>query len=124
MSFSNSNSPETGVGIKKPNQVEYISKDERDARIQSIAKSKRDIVWWAKNFFHIITLDKGLTKIQPYPKQEEMLQFIANNNRIITLASRQVGKCVFKDTYITVRNRNTQKTEKIKISDFFERFRT
>lgn len=123
MSFGNSGSPETGIGIKKPNQVEYISKEERDARIQNIARSKRDIVWWAKNFFYIITLDKGLTKISPYKKQEEMLKFITDNNRIITLASRQVGKCVFKDTYITVRNRNTQKIEKIKISDFFERFR-
>ena len=84
--------PETGIGVKKPNQVEYISKNEWEARIQTIAKSKRDIGWWAEQFFHIITLDKGLTKIQLYPKQREMLQFIADNSRIITLASRQTGK--------------------------------
>lgn len=84
--------PETGIGVKKPNQVEYISKNEWEARIQTIAKSKRDIAWWAEQFFHIITLDKGLTKIQLYPKQREMLQFIADNSRIITLASRQTGK--------------------------------
>lgn len=118
----NKNNPETGIGIKKPNQIEYISKDERDARIQSIAKSKRDIAWWAEKFFNIITLDKGLTKIELYQKQKEMLQFIAKNNRIITLASRQVGKCVSKDTYIVIQNKKTKKEKKIKISEFFELF--
>lgn len=60
------NKPETGIGIKKPNQVEYISKDEWEARIQSIAKAKRNIAWWAETFFKIVTLDKGLTSIKLY----------------------------------------------------------
>ena len=38
MSFNNQ--PETGIGVKKANQVEYISKDEWEARIKAIAKSK------------------------------------------------------------------------------------
>lgn len=86
------NKPETGIGIKKPNQVEYISKDEWEARIQSIAKAKRNIAWWAETFFKIVTLDKGLTSIKLYQKQKELLEFIAGNNRILTLASRQTGK--------------------------------
>lgn len=90
MSFNNQ--PETGIGVKKANQVEYISKDEWEARIKAIAKSKRDIAWWAEQFFHIISLDKGLIKIKLYQKQRELLQHITNNNRIITLASRQTGK--------------------------------
>lgn len=111
--------PETGIGVKKPNQVEYISKNEWEARIQTIAKSKRDIAWWAEQFFYIITLDKGLTKIQLYPKQREMLQFIADNSRIITLASRQTGKCVYKDTKIKIRNKKTGEISEITILDFF-----
>ena len=92
MAYSKNTTPETGIGIKKPNQVEYITKDEWEARIQNIAHAKRDIAWWAETFFYIITLDKGLTKIKLYEKQKEMLEFIAHNNRILTLASRQTGK--------------------------------
>lgn len=92
MAYSKNTTPETGIGIKKPNQVEYITKDEWEARIQNIAHAKRDIAWWAETFFYIITLDKGLTKIKLYKKQKEMLEFIAHNNRILTLASRQTGK--------------------------------
>ena len=33
-----------------------------------------------------------MTKIKLYKKQKEMLEFIAHNNRILTLASRQTGK--------------------------------
>ncbi len=90
MSFNNQ--PETGIGVKKANQIEYISKDEWEARIKAIAQSKRDIVWWAEQFFHIITLDKGLTKIKLYDKQKGLLKHITDNNRIVTLASRQTGK--------------------------------
>ena len=65
MSFNNQ--PETGIGVKKANQVEYISKDEWEARIKAIAHSKRDIAWWAEQFFHIISLDKGLNVLSKFP---------------------------------------------------------
>ena len=52
----------------------------------------KDIVWWAENFFRIITLDKGLTTIKLYPKQKELLNFIVGNNRICLLSCRQTGK--------------------------------
>lgn len=58
--------PTTGVGIKKPNFVERISDEEFQYRIRSIAHAKRDISWWAENFFYIVTLDKGLQKIKLY----------------------------------------------------------
>ena len=48
----------------------------------------KDIVWWAENFFRIMTVDKGLTTIKLYPKQKEMLKFLVDNTRIISCASR------------------------------------
>ena len=54
------------ASIKKPNAVEKISKAELEARIRALANSKRDIIWWANNFFRIVTLDKGLTIIKLY----------------------------------------------------------
>lgn len=112
--------PETGIGIKKANVVEQISKDVYKQRLQYLARSMKDIVWWAENFFRIITLDKGLTTIKLYPKQKELLQHIVDSTRICTLASRQTGKCVFKDTKITVRNKMTGEIQEITLEDFYK----
>lgn len=84
--------PETGIGVKKANVVEQVSKDVYKQRLQCLARSMKDIVWWAENFFRIITLDKGLTTIKLYPKQKELLNFIVGNTRICVLSSRQTGK--------------------------------
>ena len=76
------------ASIKKPNAVEKISKAELEARIRALANSKRDIIWWANNFFRIVTLDKGLTIIKLYPKQEEFLKHLVENTRTVCLSSR------------------------------------
>lgn len=90
--FGKDRVPETGVGIKRAGMLDSVPKEELEARIRTIAHAKRDVVWWAENFFHIITLDKGLTRIQLYPKQRELLNFIAGNTRTIVLSARQCGK--------------------------------
>lgn len=95
--------------IKKPGEIEQISSDEFERRVLNIARAKRDICWWAENFFRIVSLNVGLSKIKLYQKQKELLYALVNNDRNIVLASRQVGKCVFKDTSITVRNKKTHK---------------
>lgn len=54
--------------VKKPNTVEKISKAEFERRVKIIAQSKRDIVWWAENFFRIVSLNTGLGLIKLYEK--------------------------------------------------------
>ena len=78
--------------IKKVGQNDRISKEEFERRIVEIAKCKRDICYFAQNYFRIITLDTGLSIIKLYPKQEELLRFFVNEKRCICLASRQTGK--------------------------------
>lgn len=112
--------PETGIGVKKANVVEQVSKDVYKQRLQCLARSMKDIVWWAENFFRIITLDKGLTTIKLYPKQKELLQHIVDSTRICTLASRQTGKCGFKDTKITVRNKKTSEIQELTLEEFYK----
>ena len=106
--------------IKKPGEIENISNEEFERRVLNIAHAKRDICWWAENFFRIVSLNVGLTKIKLYQKQKELLYALVNNDRNIVLASRQVGKCVFKDTIITIRNKKTGITQNITIEDFFK----
>ena len=112
--------PETGIGVKKANVVEQDSKYVYKQRLQCLARSMKDIVWWAENFFRIITLDKGLTTIKLYPKQKELLQHIVDSTRICTLASRQTGKCGFKDTKITVRNKKTSEIQELTLEEFYK----
>ena len=78
--------------IKKPNEIEYITKEEYDFRLKEIARCKRDIVYFAEKYFKIINLDKGLMTIKLYPKQKELLNFLLNEDRSVVIASRQSSK--------------------------------
>lgn len=108
--------------IKKLGEKDRISKEEFERRILEIAKCKRDICYFAEKYFRIINLDVGLTIIKLYPKQKELLDFFVKEKRCLTLASRQTGKCVVKDTKITVRNRETGEIEELTIEEFYSRF--
>lgn len=80
------------ASIKKPNDVEYITKEEYQRRVQEIAKCKRSIQYFAEKYFKIINLDQGLTTIKLYPKQKELLQFLCDEDRGVILAARQSSK--------------------------------
>lgn len=105
--------------IKKPGEIERISDEEFQRRVLEIAKCKRDIVYFAEKYYRVINLDKGLHIIKLYDVQKEFLRFLVDNNKVICVSGRQQGKCVFKDTKITVRNKKTHKIEEISIEDFF-----
>lgn len=61
--------------IKKPGEIEDISRDEFEFRIKEIAKCKRDIVYFAENYFRVINLDKGLHIIKLYDVQKDFCVF-------------------------------------------------
>ena len=78
--------------IKKVGEIDNVSREEFEYRIQEIAKCKRDICYFAEKYFRIISLDYGLQIIKPYPKQRDLLRFFVNEKRSIILSSRQSGK--------------------------------
>jgi hypothetical protein len=106
--------------IKKPGDVEHISKDEYEWRIKEIAKCKRDITYFAENYYRIIGPD-GLQIIKLYDIQKEFLKFLVENNYIICMSGRQQGKCQFFDTKIKIRNKKTGEIKEVKIGDFFNK---
>lgn len=93
------------ASIKKPGEVEYITREEYDRRCKEIARCKRDIVYFAEKYFKIINLDKGLMTIKLYDKQKELLNFFKDEKRCIVCASRQSSKCCDWKTRITIRNK-------------------
>lgn len=101
-------------------EVDFCTREEAVARYQAILKSKRDIAWWAEHFFRIIPAAGGLQTIKLYQKQKELLYQLVNENRNIVLASRQVGKCVFQDSKIKIRNKKTNEILELSIGEFFK----
>ena len=101
-------------------QSDFCTREEAIARYQAIVKSKRDIAWWAEHFFRIIPASGGLQVIKLYQKQRDLLQHFVDNSRTVTLASRQIGKCVLKDSKIKIRNKKTNEILELSIEEFFK----
>lgn len=69
--------------------------------ILELQKCRDDIVYFAENYFHIVSLDEGLIKIELRDYQKEMLENFQNNRFNIVLASRQSGKSTVYEVYLT-----------------------
>lgn len=70
--------------------------------IDAMAKASEDIIYFAENFFTII--DATVRKKIPLREyQKRILNTMAKNNRVVLNTSRQIGKCVTKDTKIKIR---------------------
>lgn len=87
------------TNLKGENTVDYISQEEYDFRVNEIIKCKNDIIYFAENYYTIVSIDRGKEIISLYPKQKELLKCLVDNNRTVVLASRQSGKssmyCIF-----------------------------
>lgn len=108
------------ASIKKPGEVENVTKEEFERRIREIARCKRDIVYFAEHYYRVINLDKGLHIIQLYDVQKEFLRFLVNNNKIICCSGRQQGKCVFKTTKVKIRNKKTGQISEISVENLYK----
>lgn len=91
--------------------------------IAEIQKCKDDIIYFAENYFFINDVDDGLVKIKLYPAQRRILKAFAKNRFVVVNASRQIGKCFFKDTIINIRNKKTGKIEQITAESLFNRIK-
>lgn len=91
--------------IKKAGEKEFLTPQQFKERARELKRCKKDILYFCRNYFKIVSLKDGLVTLNPYAKQAELLEFIKNNNRVITVASRQVGKCQSFWTRIRIRNK-------------------
>jgi len=94
---------------------------------EEFIKCQEDILYFAEKYFKIITIDEGETIIDMWDFQKKMLKAFVEptdgKRHNIVLASRQIGKCVHKDTKIKIRNKKTKKIEEISIIDFLKRIK-
>lgn len=67
--------------------------------IKDLKKCKRNLLYFAENFFTIINLDRGREKIKLFKCQKRVLRSLRDNRFNIVLASRQVGKTTMMTIY-------------------------
>lgn len=91
--------------LKPAGMTENITKEEFQTRVQELIKCKSDIKYFANKYFYIINPEVGLHKINLYPKQEELLDYMVDRDRVVVLSSRQLGKCVSWKTLIKIRHK-------------------
>jgi len=80
------------TNLKGSNTTAYISEDEFKHYTTEIVKCSKDPIYFADNYYTIVSLDQGKHVIDTYESQKRLVKFIAENNRVVTLASRQCGK--------------------------------
>lgn len=101
--------------IKRPNQIEHFTPEQ----IKEFKKCKKDPIYFIKKYILVQHPKKGRVPLELYPYQEEMIRAFQNNDNTILLAARQVGKCVYKDTFINLKSPEG-KVYKIKVEHFYE----
>ena len=57
-----------------------------------IKKCVEDPIYFAENYFYIVSLDEGRIKIPLYEIQKKILKMMVENNRVAVVSSRQMGK--------------------------------
>jgi hypothetical protein len=73
-------------------------------QISDLKKCTQNILYFAENFFYIISLDEGRKKIKLYPAQKRALRKMRDNRFFILLASRQIGKALALNTPVPTPN--------------------
>ena len=60
--------------------------------VEELRKCKKDIVYFAENFFYIVSLDRGKEKIKLYDAQRRILRSLVEQRFVCLLSCRQAGK--------------------------------
>ena len=67
--------------------------------LNDLKKAKRNILYFAENFFHIVNLDRGKEKISLYACQKKVLRNLRDHRFVCLMASRQIGKTTLMTIY-------------------------
>lgn len=69
-------------------------------QIEELIKCSKSVVYFAENYCHIVSGDKGRHKIEMYPYQPKLLEMFEKERRVIALLPRQMGKTTVSGIFI------------------------
>jgi len=67
--------------------------------VRDIEKCKKNILYFAENFFYVVNLDRGKIKIELHLYQKRILRGLRDNRFVVLLSSRQSGKTTMFTIY-------------------------
>lgn len=70
------------------------------AMVQELKKCKDDIIYFAENFFYVVTLNEGKRKIKLYEPQKRVLRSLVGNRFVSLLSCRQSGKTTLLTIFV------------------------
>jgi hypothetical protein len=86
--------------LNNPNLPTVDSEFEYTAEmVRDIKKCSQNILYFAENFFYIVSLDEGKQTIDLHLCQKRVLRKMRDNRFFILLASRQIGKTTLMTIY-------------------------
>lgn len=116
--------PSSGTIKYEKDAEEFVTKEEFDRRMSEIAKCKRDIAYFADNYYKIVNLDKGLMQLKMYDVQKGLLKHFVENNQAIVCSSRQMGKCVGEDSILKIKDKETGEVREVKAGELWAELET
>ena len=87
-----------------------------------------DIVYFAENYCHIVTIDEGKKLIKLWDFQKRMIKVMHDppvykgekKRNSIFCTGRQIGKCLQNKTLIKIKNKKTGEIKEMEIGKFHE----
>lgn len=61
-------------------------------RVEEVKRCFNDCAYFIKNYIYITTLDYGVQKFELYPYQEEFVNTVVANRKVVAMMARQMGK--------------------------------
>lgn len=89
-------------------------------QVEEFIKCQNDPIYFIENYVKIVHVDHGLVPFKLRDYQKALVLAYHNNNRVISLQSRQLGKCQNIDALLTVRNKKNGEIKAITIGELFE----
>lgn len=88
------------INVKDGESITQVTQEEYERQVSEIIKCKKDPIYFADNYFYIVSPARGKHVIETYPKQKEMIKLMIEKTRTVSVASRQVGKCCQRDSMV------------------------
>lgn len=76
-------------------------------QLDEYMKSSEDPIYFIENYLKIVSLDEGLIPFKMYDFQKKIVLAMHNNRFVVGKFSRQVGKCLYINTEVRLRNKKT-----------------
>lgn len=87
--------------------------------IKEYQKCQKDIFYFIKNYYKIVTED-GITNMELYEYQKETISSMVDNRFTMMVQSRQSGKCVHINTTVKIRNKKTGQILETTVGELYE----